>query len=199
MKVIVPGMVLWIMYIKSNLLLNEVVYVDSAINGKKYLVRNMDDKQEAADLLAFVSTRLSYLVGYVISNSSKYPDKSEEIKMLQKRFNPDKISERGNGFNYGELSTYTVNKGESMVFCLRTRDSDEALHDRNTLLFVAIHELGHVASKSEGHNDEFKRNNEFLLKAAIESGIYRYHDFAQNPKMYCGVKISSNVISPYTH
>lgn len=194
MKFIIPGLLVGVFIIRSSGNYTEVIFVNSMVNGKRYLVRNMNDKQEAADLLATISTKLAQLVQYLSQNVSKYPKKKGEIQRLVSRFNPDKVSERGTGFNYGEMSTYTVNKGEAMVFCLRTRDTYERLHDKNTLLFVAIHELTHIATRTEGHTEEFKANNTFLLKAAMDAGIYQYHDFSKDPKMYCGIMISNNVV-----
>ena len=60
---------------------------------------------------------------------------------------------------------------------------NEPLIKLNTLVFVAIHELGHVMSVSVGHTDEFWNNMRYLLKHAIEQGIYIEQDLRriQNP------------------
>ena len=39
-------------------------------------------------------------------------------------------------------------------------------------MFVAIHELAHIMSKTYGHNDEFRENFIFLLDNASKCGIY---------------------------
>ena len=40
-------------------------------------------------------------------------------------------------------------------------------------MFVAIHELAHIASETIGHNDEFWNNFKFLLDNAVEIKIYK--------------------------
>ena len=38
----------------------------------------------------------------------------------------------------------------------------------NTLVFVGIHELSHIASVTKGHGDEFWDNFKFLLENAVK-------------------------------
>ena len=66
------------------------------------------------------------------------------------------------------------------------------LIDLNTLTFVAIHELSHIASKSIGHNEEFWNNFKFLLEEAEIIGVYKPEDYKEDPKNYCGMKITDN-------
>ena len=59
----------------------------------------------------------------------------------------------------------TVDKGRELEICLD-------YSDRNTLLYVLIHELAHVMSFTTGHTKEFYRNVDRLLTSAKEQGIY---------------------------
>ena len=43
---------------------NEVEYVTSNIDNNKYLVRKMEDKQKAADLLATIRNKLTSICNY---------------------------------------------------------------------------------------------------------------------------------------
>ena len=61
-------------------------------------------------------------------------------------------------------------------------------------LFVVLHELAHIMSKSVGHNDEFWKNFKYLLKHSIKINIYNYENFNDNPKYYCGINITD---TPY--
>ena len=54
------------------------------------------------------------------------------------------------------------------------------LIDENTLMFVALHELSHVASKSIGHTDEFWNNFKFLIKEAETINIYVPENYKKN-------------------
>ena len=65
--------------------------------------------------------------------------------------------------------SYTVNK-KDMFLCLK--DEHGEYYNKNMLLYVAIHELAHVLSKSVGHTDEFYKINDKLLDKATEMGIY---------------------------
>ena len=62
----------------------------------------------------------------------------------------------------------------------------------NTMLFVSIHELAHLMTKSIGHNEEFWSNMRFLLKEAIKAGIYEQEDYMKNPVDYCGTVINDS-------
>jgi hypothetical protein len=66
------------------------------------------------------------------------------------------------------------------------------LIDDNTLMFVAIHELSHIMTKSIGHKTEFWQNFKFLLENAKESGIHTPVDYKKEPKEYCGMTIHDN-------
>ena len=80
-----------------------------------------------------------------------------------------------------------------MAFCVtKQKGNDEDLIDENTLLFVAIHELAHVANKTVGHDASFWQNFKFLLVNAKEIGIYIPEDYKKKQVNYCGMQISDN-------
>ena len=54
------------------------------------------------------------------------------------------------------------------------------LIDEHTLMFVAIHELSHVMTKSIGHKSEFWENFKFLLENAKEAGIHDPKDYKKS-------------------
>lgn len=181
------------MYImkNSNYIKGEVVYIKSNIDNNKYLVRDLPDKQMSADLLARVSNAMEKLVIYLKENKGKYKNNTKCIDLLIRRFNPRNITEGGLREDY---TTYTINKGDEISFCLRTRDTSNNLHDLNLLIFVAIHELAHIGSiqNDPGHKtNEFKQNFEFLTRVAVDNGIWNYTDYSSNPVMYCGTVVNS--------
>ena len=167
---------------------NEITYVKSNIDGKSYLVRNLPDKKEAADLLAITKTNCVKLVKYL---KKKFPT-NPAVKRLSVKYNPDNITESSKKSKY---TSYSVNKGEKIVFCIRSRDSNEKLIDNNTLMFVALHELAHIMTKSIGHTEEFWDNFRFLLKGAIAANIYQYQDFRKKPVKYCGTEITDTPLN----
>ena len=207
----------------------DVTLVTSSINGKAYLVRNLPDKQEAADLLGKLSVKLQKLVDVVqtqgyesiymkylkqdVDKETKTSTVSkdlidgqkggssdtqelekqiknklkEDIARLVSNFNPDAFSETTPDAKY---TSYSVNKGEKIVFCLRDKKEGENLVKENIMTFVAIHELGHLMTKSIGHEPEFWNSFKLLLKIAIDNGLYKNIDFNSTPKDYCGIKIT---------
>ena len=63
------------------------------------------------------------------------------------------------------------------------------------MMFVAIHELAHLMTKSIGHTTEFWDNMRFLLKKGIKIGVYKNHDYNNVPVEYCGTKITDTPLN----
>ncbi len=158
----------------------------STVDGNKYCVRERSRLQEAADMLAKVNGKCKNLVDYV---DEKYGDK-ENVKRLVKGYNPKKISET---LPTSEYTAYSENKGEKLAFCLNKKKKGQSnMIDEHTLMFVAIHELSHIATKSIGHKKEFWDNFKFLLENAKEAGIHSPTDYKKKPVEYCGMDIKDN-------
>ena len=157
----------------------------SDVDGERYCVRERSKMQLAADLLSKVTKNLKDLVVYC---SKKFPDDEKVHRMVQK-FNPTKISET---LPTSEYTAYSENKGEKLAFCLNKEKNGTKLIDINTLTFVAIHELAHIMTISEGHKQEFWQNFKFLLEQAKASKIYEPVDYKKNPEPYCGMDITDN-------
>ena len=157
----------------------------SDVDGERYCVRERSKMQLAADLLSKVTKNLKDLVVYC---SKKFPDDENVHRMVQK-FNPTKISET---LPTSEYTAYSENKGEKIAFCLNKEKNGTKLIDINTLTFVAIHELAHIMTISEGHKQEFWQNFKFLLEQAKAAKIYEPIDYKKNPEPYCGMDITDN-------
>lgn len=154
-------------------------------DGERYCVRERSKLHLAADLLAEVTQNCKTLVSAL---EKKYPD-NEEVKRLCKNFNPSKICET---LPTSEHTAYSENKGEKIAFCLNTTKDGNKLIDINTLTFVALHELSHVMTESQGHKQIFWQNFKFLLQEAVELNLYAPVDYKKNPQPYCGMDISDN-------
>lgn len=168
---------------------SELVKVKSTVDGMSYMVRNLPDKQEAANNMALIKQNLVILANHLYKT---YP-KRECVQLLKARFDPSRLVEKA----AAEKSTsYTINKGEKVVLCLRARDSNETLEDMNTMMFVSIHEMAHIMSRAIGHEDaEFWSNFKFALQNAEEIGLYENEDYKSSPKMYCGMKITDSPLN----
>lgn len=163
-----------------------LVNVKSKVDGHTYRVRDMPDKQQAADLLARVYQKILRFYNYLIAT---YPDKPQIIQLKQ-NFKPDpnRLLEATPDADH---TSYSINKGEAVHLCLRQRNGpDESLVNENIMFFVALHEMGHMITKTIGHGPDFWNNFGWLLKQAEEQGFYRHQNFSAQPVNYCGVRIT---------
>jgi hypothetical protein len=146
----------------------------------------MPDKQAAADIMAKVRIKMNKLK---IHLEEGFPDKPQ-VKQLSRNFeaNPNRLIEATPD---AEHTSYSVNKGESVHFCLRQREGkDESLVHEDIVTFVAIHEMGHMITKTIGHGPDFWNNFAWLLQEAERIGVYKHRDFRAHPVSYCGMKIT---------
>jgi len=164
----------------------EVIYVKASDN-RKYLVRKLPDSKQAAELLCALNKDTQYLINHLVA---KYPNKPE-VKRLFENYNPNNISE---GSAYSGYTSYSVNKGERIIICIRQKDDNNTFVDKNILLYIVFHETAHLATESIGHEPEFWENFKFILQEAIDLGIYKRVDFAKEPADYCSIKITSSII-----
>lgn len=161
------------------------VKVKSTVDGREYSVRDLPDKKRAADLLATLRLRLGTLMDHL---AESYPNKPQVQRLVQNfRADPNRFLESTPD---AEHTSYSVNKGESVHFCLRQRDGTEELVDENIMVFVAIHEMSHMITQSIGHDAEFWNNFGWLLREAENRKLYKHTDFKSHPVMYCGVSIT---------
>eukprot|EP00798_Chlamydomonas_sp_ICE-L_P026621 gene26621-biopygen3031 len=164
---------------------SEVVFVSSDVDGREYLMRRLPDRQNAANLMARINSNLNKLVQHLVA---KYP-KNPVMRQLYDNYNPDALSEGGTELGY---TSYSVNKGEKIVLCLRQRDHE--LVEENILMYVAIHELGHLATDEVGHTPKFWSNFKWNLGEAMSIGLYTKVDFDNEPQKYCGINITSSIV-----
>lgn len=172
------------MYLESDAF--QLKCIVSTVDGNKYCVRERAKLQEAADLLAKITEKCKSLVEYI----AKQNPNDERAERLSKGFHPQKVMET---LPTSEFTAYSENKGEKLAFCLnKKRKGEDNMIDEHTLMFVAIHELSHIATKSIGHKTEFWDNFKFLLQNAKEAGIHNPEDYKDKPTEYCGMKIHDN-------
>ena len=157
----------------------------SDVDGNKYCVRERNKLELVADLLANVTNNMKDLVEHL---KITFPDR-KNVQRLVDNFNPKKVYETLPTSSY---TAYSENKGEKLAFCTTTTKEGNRLIDENTLTFVAIHELSHLATKTVGHTDEFWNNFKFLLKEAKNKNIYNPIDYKKKPQPYCGMTITDN-------
>ena len=126
------------------------------------------------------------------TNSNNPSDKDEltRVSRLVNRLQKN-IEVFESEFEQG-VSSYTVNKGEELAICVRNKANKNVFHNENTLWFVIMHELAHVMSISEGHNQEFIDNFKYLLVKSKEFGYYEPKNYKEQNINYCGVDVTAN-------
>jgi hypothetical protein len=171
----------------------KVALVTSDIDKNTYLVRDIENKELAANLLAKININMNKLNNYLYQNKEKYKEYIIYIDQLNEKLKHTKIQESTDN---GIYTSYSVNKGEQIIFCLRSRDinTKNKLHDLNLLMYVVLHEMAHVACPEYGHTELFKKIFAFLTTEAINLGLYKKIDFNKNNKEYCGLIINESII-----
>ena len=163
----------------------DIIEQKSDLDNKIYQVQDYDNNKQAANIMSSLVSDSLKLIDYL---ANKYPEK-DNVARLKEKFNPTNVQE---AIHEKDSTSYTLNKGEMMHLCLRHKDKNKTLHEHNLLMFVIIHELAHIASKSVGHNTEFYDNFKFLLNEATYLGIYHPVNFKKTPEMYCGMNVTNN-------
>jgi hypothetical protein len=185
--VMMVGFILFIcykLYYDSDMF--QLKCIVSTVDGDKYCVRERDNIQSAVDLLAKTAEKMVSLVEYLKTND---PD-DIRVKRLVKNFNSSKIVET---LPTSEFTAYSENKGRKIALCLnQKKENNNHLIDEHTLMFVAIHEMAHVSSKSIGHDKEFWENFKYLLVKADEADIHKPINYQTKNTEYCGMTITDN-------
>jgi hypothetical protein len=179
--------------------------VVSRVDGMRYRVHGGHDApQRAADALAALNGRIIDLMRYLRgrylrgADGAEHPERREAVRRLLERYNPDNLAENSPKDPSGDTS-YTLDKGAIVAICLRERDPAASgdprvhdIHDLDTLTFVTLHEMAHIAIDDIDHPRRFWSAFRFLLEGAEDAGIYTSPRYAQAPRQYCGVTIDYN-------
>ena len=181
-----------LIYIMYCIRKSKLTIVEASNTGMKVQVYNGKNKLQSADLLSEIIQRMFKLRNYLIENKDKYPDHKEYIILLEKNLNEDRTQIYENDPN-SDLTSFSVNKGEEVAFCLKSKKTGE-LHQINLLIYVALHEMAHIACPEIGHGELFKNIFNFLTLRAIDIKLYVNDDYAKNPVEYCGMVLSSSIV-----
>ena len=193
--VIIISLLILIIYCKNPSPVIEKMSLVEAFDKNKYLVRDLTDKEKSANLLATLMTKMKFLISTIKKQSENTTDRKllkfkPFVETIYNKIDDVKVRENEGGNN---LTSYSVNKGEELVFCIRSK-KDNSIHDINELLYVAIHEIGHIGCPETGHTRLFAQINLFLLNKAVELGIYTYRDYSVKPVEYCGMNLTTNIL-----
>lgn len=171
-----------------------MTFIKSDIDNKYYLVRDLSDKYIAANLLAQIRKNiLLFINNLYLKRDTDYLEYKYYIERLYKNFTNINIFENS---NRNKDTSYSVNKGEDLIICLRSREhfKYDKFEDLNLIMYVILHELSHIACPEYGHGDLFKKIFAFFTRVSIELKLYSYVNYSKNPVTYCGLPITDSII-----
>ena len=188
---ILLSIIIIFIYILYLIKKNRLTLVE-ANNNVKFMVYNDTNKAVSANLLAELVDRMYKLRDKLIYNKKKYIEYEQYIDFLEVNFNQERTSIYEN-IPDTDLTSYSVNKGEELAFCLKSKKTGN-FHDINLLMYVAVHEMAHMACPEIGHGELFKKVFRFLIIEAINFNLYKKIDYQYNPVEYCGMILSSSIV-----
>jgi predicted metal-dependent hydrolase len=182
-----------IIFIYIFLFLNRrnVIYVESN-SGMKFLLHKDNMMKDKTELFSLMVENMLKLKNHLVKNKENFPQYKKYLIQLEEYFDENRttIYETDPSSN---LTSYSINKGEELSFCLKSKKTGK-LHDINLLMYVAIHEMAHVACPEIGHGNLFKKIFRFFCEEAINIGLYKKDNYDTNPVEYCGMILSSSII-----
>ncbi len=167
------------------------IIVMEASDGKKYQVQDLPGKDEAVEMMSKINSSLDKVVSFY---SGEEYEQDVPARLLVERYKPNRVME--NSVTSPDTS-YSENKGEKIVLCLRDKTSppNYPLVDLNTVMFVVLHEMAHLMTESlssHQHTREFWANFRRLLEDASKIGIYSPVNYSRQPIEYCGMTITDS-------
>jgi hypothetical protein len=191
-------MYLYLLIVVLIILIFWVYQYDTISIGTRnwYVLRKYPDSHKAAELLSRLH---STMINFMRKLKHKYKiDKPGEIgantrsrlmvDYLLDNYNPDTFYE--NDPQFSTETSYTVNKGDRMYLCLRSKTPPYTLVSYDIMIFVLLHEMAHIANYDGwNHGDDYWAAFKFILHEAVLAGIYTPVDYGKYPVHYCGMLI----------
>lgn len=190
--IVVVGWLVGRIYIPEWFNQKNIIKVKSKVDGREWNVQgDLPCPECAADSLATLNQDIEKMIEHL---KRKYPNDPRTHRLIT-RYDPNRVYEgRPSPGGLGDTS-YTLNKGQRVVFCARSGRDVSKLIDQNTLKYVSLlHELSHILSEKIGHGKEFNDNMLWLAKEAVSIGLYDPVDYRRYPKEFCGIMINQSIL-----
>ncbi len=129
------------------------------------------------------------------------PEYVETVKSgliaMKQNYKPSSLEENIPERSGGDTS-YVIDKGSVFAMCLRDPKNNNRLESKlNSLVFVLLHEMTHLFTKTYGHDTYFWNNFKFILQEASDMGIYQPVNYKATGSPYCGIVISYSPLFDY--
>ena len=182
--IIIISIFFLIMFMINNKFLDtEVIRVKSTVDDQVYIVRDLPNSQEAANLLAKLKKDILKFVDHMRKSHSE----DAGVKRMLDNLRLNSLIECDPHHKY---KSYSVNKGEELAICLRHTSQGYPFNENNSIMFTTGHELAHVMNKTVGHDESFWKFMKFNLEEMDKVGLYQPVDYAKSPVQYCGMQIN---------
>ncbi len=165
------------------------------IHGIKYNVHNHFEPKSSAECLAEIDRRILVLQKHMLQKYGCHTcpqNMKARVHQLFENYSSENLYEIS-PLNIMGNTSFTERKTK-MVFCLRDKDTKK-IHDINTIMFVALHEVTHVMSDRWGHEIYFWDLFKIILEEAVIIGIYVPVDYEKYPVKYCGINITQSPLN----
>jgi hypothetical protein len=144
-----------------------------------------DKKQTVARKLKEVEVILHDLL-------ARGPRECPKFNRIRRRWN-GKLFETSSEDHPDDALAYSIDKGAAIHICVLDENGNVA--ETNAMVFVAIHELAHVAEKLYGHGPSFYETMRYLLEIADGLGVYSYENHETSFVSLCGRRLGHNPLS----
>lgn len=172
---------------------DKLVLYKSSLTNKEYLVNDNKNKDQSAKLLSIIELNMYKLKNSLYVNRTMYPEYGQYIELLNENLTKSRTEIKEKPDSSSDTS-YSINKGEELVFCLKSKKTGQ-YHNIDLLMYVVLHEMAHMACPEIGHTPLFSKIFRFLTERAIEMGIYTHTNYVMYPTEYCGLELNSSIIS----
>lgn len=172
---------------------DKLVLYKSSLTNKEYLVNDTKNKDKSAELLSIIELNMYKLKNSLYVNKTMYPEYEKYIELLNENLTKTRTEIKEKPESSSDTS-YSINKGEELVFCLKSKKTGK-YHNIDLIMYVVLHEMAHMACPEVGHTPLFSKIFRFLTEEAIKMRIYNHTNYALYPTEYCGLDLNSSIIS----
>ena len=170
-----------------------LVPIVSRLDNQTYYVNDLEGKQECADILAKIRANITYVIQEM--------DRNEQLKHIKlyidrmtSRFPYTELHENNKLKPDPTLTSYNVNKGEIIVFCMRKPNDLTQIYDIELLTYISLHEVAHIACPEPGHGPLFVSLFQDILDTALKCNVITKSDYKTNPQGYCGMTLNEHLV-----